>query len=539
MLLDAAEVDDGATIDADLCIVGAGVAGLTVARELSGRGKRIVVLESGATGPEDEPQALAEGAYLAEEVTDLLGTRTVPMDALRLRRLGGTANHWGGYCRPIDPIVFGDRSWVDATGWPIERADLDPYYDRAATALFLPGPDFDVDAWRQALGLPPALVDEPGFTTRLFQKLAGSEVGAAYQRLAAALPDVQVVTHATATELVASEPNADHVEAARGAGFDGRAFTVRATTFVLASGGIDSPRLLLASDAVNPDGLGNDHDQVGRHFCEHLVAAVGFAVLTRPTAEADLYRLNDARPAGAPGGLPAAAVKGIVTPTNDTARAHELLDWEAQIDPGELPLNAPTQTGGLVDVPDVLPLLDAVEGRPGQTVLYLQVNGEQVPKTDSRVVLSDERDALGQRRADLHWTISEQERASIWQASQLLAARWAEAGLGRVQLAPGGFSDEGEQREGGELFVVFSIDPNATDPESFPVGVGFHHMGTLRMATRPEDGVVDADCRVHGVDNLYVAGSAVFPTTGAATPTFTIAALAIRLADHLASGPLA
>lgn len=530
MLTDARDLPDDHAIEADVCIVGAGVAGLTVARELSGRGLRIVVLESGGTEPEEATQALAEGAYLAEEVGDLLGATTVDMELLRLRRLGGTANHWGGYCRPLDPGVMGERPWVDASGWPFGRAELDPYYDRAATALFLPHTEFAWQHWVEQVGVSPAVLDDEVMATRTYLKLAGAEVGAALQRLAAGLADVDVVLHANTTALRTTEPSADHVEQAQAETLAGGQLTVRARTFVLAAGGIESARLLLASDDVNPDGVGNEHDLVGRHFCEHLVAAMGFLVLNQPTAEADLYRLTTLPTAE---GFPAAAVKGVLTPTAEASREHELLDWEAQIDPGELPLNAPTQTSGLVDLPAVQPLVEQVEGRPAQTVHYLQVNGEQEPKAESRVVLSDQRDALGQRRADLHWTISPAERRSMVEGARLLASRWAQAGLGRVQLGPGGFSNEGEQREGGELFVVFSLDPAKTDVESFPVGVGFHHMGTLRMADDPRDGVVDANSKVHSVDNLYVAGSSVFPVSGASTPTFTIAALAVRLADHL------
>lgn len=535
MLLDARNVPDGTTLDADVCIIGGGPAGLTTARELAAPGRRTLVLESGALEPEEQTQALARGRYLAEPVTDLLGTTEVDPHLLRLRRLGGTANHWGGYCRPLEPWVFEDRPWIDATGWPLRRDELDPYYQRAATALFLPDADFDPAHWAQVLGLPAPLLDDEVMATRTFLKLAGAEVGAALQRMATELADVEVLLHANVTEVVVNRPDGRRVERLDVASLEGTSFSVRANAYVLAAGGIESARLLLASDSVLPDGVGNQHDNVGRWFCEHLVAAMGFAVLTAPIADAELYRLQDVPTAP---GFPVAAVKGLVTPTADAAAEHRLLDWEAQIDPGELPLNAPTQTGGLVDVPDVLPLLDEVEGRTGETVHYVQVNGEQVPRRQNRVVLSDERDALGKPLADLHWEVAPQERESMLAGARLFASRWAAHGLGRVQLAPGGFDDRGERREGGELFVVFSLDPTRADPEGFPVGVGFHHMGTLRMAERPQDGVTDADAKVHGIDNLYVAGSSLFPTSGAATPTFTLVALAIRLADHLKANVL-
>jgi choline dehydrogenase-like flavoprotein len=281
---------------------------------------------------------------------------------------------------------------------------------------------------------------------------------------------------------------------------------------------------------VNPAGIGNDRDLVGRHFCEHLILPAGFAALARPPADASLYRIADLPVSPDPDRL--IGVRGIFTLTAEAIRDNQILDWEAQLEIGTVPAGAPAQPSG-VRLADVDPLLEQVEGLPAQTVMYVQLTGEQIPRPENQVVLSDTTDALGQRRADLRWTIAPEERASLVRGLELLSQRLGQAGLGRLQYAPGGMGYNPDAPEGGENTTIYEIRPDEIDLEAFPVGVGFHHLCTLRMAEDPAQGVVDADAKVHSVDNLWAAGSSVFPNAGASTPTMTIVALSLRLADHL------
>jgi choline dehydrogenase-like flavoprotein len=151
--------------------------------------------------------------------------------------------------------------------------------------------------------------------------------------------------------------------------------------------------------------------------------------------------------------------------------------------------------------------------------LYVVARAEQAPNPASRVMLSEERDAFGLPRIALDWQLLDVDKRSLKVTMEALDRELRRLSLGRVE--PSAWLDEPET-------------PWVADPlvSNHPVG-GYHHMGTTRMATSPRRGVVDADCRVHGLGNLYVAGSSVFPTGGWANPTLTILALALRLGDHL------
>ena len=173
-------------------------------------------------------------------------------------------------------------------------------------------------------------------------------------------------------------------------------------------------------------------------------------------------------------------------------------------------------------------------GDPPHTVAYFQSLAEQRLDPRSRVTLGPATDALGMRRVRLDWQYGPDDRAAALDGLQTIAEAIGGAGLGRMQLVPGGVhADAHDNLVPGEFLTLYRAEPEEIDPLGFPIGMGFHHMCTTRMAADPTEGVVDADCRVHGIDNLWVAGSSVFGTGGVATPTFTIVALAARLADHL------
>lgn len=536
MFTDAAEIDQGAVLEADVCIVGAGAAGITLATELSGRGLQTILLESGGRQLEEATQALYEGQYLADEFANAFGLGVIPMDDIRLRYLGGTTGHWAGYCRPIQPVAFDERPWLPGAAWPLTRQQLDPYYARAAEIAWLGPYEPDWQYWNDEYGIGTPMLDDEVVASTVFQINFPMPFGSAYRDALNDADDVQVVLHANATRVAATAPDATHVDGIEVATLDGGTFSVQARAYVVATGGIESARLLLASDDVNPAGVGNENDLVGRNFCEHLVLPAGFATVTPTVDDLSLYGTTELPVSPDPDRT--IGLRGCLIPTAATVRAEEMLDWEVQLELGTLPEGAPAQTEG-ARTTDVVPLLDQVEGVPGRSVMYVQVTGEQIPRPDNQVVLSDELDALGQRRADLRWTVAPEERASMVRALDLVSQQLGSLGLGRLQVAPGGMGYNPEPPEGGDKTTLYQVDPAAIDLESFPVGVGFHHMGTLRMATDPTQGVVDADCRVHTVDNLYVAGSSVFPSSGASTPTLTIVALAVRLAEHLRTQVLA
>ncbi|MGI9418878.1 MAG: GMC family oxidoreductase [Geminicoccaceae bacterium] len=329
--------------------------------------------------------------------------------------------------------------------------------------------------------------------------------------------------HANLVE-VETGPDGAEVTGFKIATLDGKTGRVEARSFVLGLGGIENPRLLLNSVGTNPKGLGNDNDLVGRYFTDHMNGVVGqvAAVENDWTWAYNFLKSGDIRirtkvqptpKAQAERGLLNGAVQLGQKPTaRDTSPGYKALrrirDSVKKGDPfdglGANVVAVATDVGGIWD--------GMVEYFVDDTV-YIEVEAEQAPNPDSRVALSDELDPLGLRRVVFDWRLSEIDRHSIKGLVELVGEEVGRLGVGRAELAPW-------LLEGDDVWPE----------ENFG---GHHHSGTTRMATDSSKGVVDADCRVFGVDNFYIAGSSVFPTIGGSNPTLTIVALSLRLADHL------
>ena len=508
---------EGAVLEADVCILGAGAAGIAIARELRRTPLRVILAESGGLVGDVETQAL----YRAE----VSGFDYVP-EATRMRFFGGSTNCWTGFCTPLDRHEFDARDWVPHSGWPFGREALGPYYERAQPLLELGRFDYD----SADLGLQS--FEAAKLRNTLWRHSPPTRFGERYRAELEAAPRLRVLLHANASELVPSEAGT-RVGEVRVRTLEGRSARLRARRFVLATGGIENPRLLLMSRGADPRGLGNPHDLVGRYFMEHVVTHAGFVVPSAPPAWMDRYKalvLPDGRAgSGAPG------------PSPEAQERHRILNAVATFVPGQVDLDAGYLALGRIrrafadgELPDdfarevcrvLVDIDDVAEGiranlrdehytafRADATSRAVNVHVEQAPDPESRVTLSEERDALGLPRARLAWRLGERERETIRTSNRLLGEELGRLGLGRLR------QDD------------WLRDPAAEWPI---VTVKCHHMGTTRMADDPRRGVVDADGRVHGVGNLYVAGSSVFPTSGYANPTLTLVALALRLADHL------
>ena len=511
MLIDARELDDGSRIDADLAIIGAGPAGISIARAMAAPGTQVCLLESGGLDSAAEIQALYQG-----ESTGI----DYPLAATRLRRFGGSSGHWGGYCRPLDPIDFEARDWVPLSGWPFGREALDPYWEAASRAVEnAPARYEDLDYWAANTGEPLVHWRCGRIQTRLFQFSPPTRFGEHYRGELEQARDIHVLLHANVTRIAAlpSAAAVDHLDIQT---LTGRRHRVHARRYVLAAGGIENARLLLLSDDIAPAGLGNQHDMVGRCFMEHPHLG-GFA----DVVIADLQRLPriyreqvmvDGR-----------AARVSYVPDPDYLRRTRRLNISFTMSPiGDLHDDAATRTDpALSRQLDMLaaarPFLadQAPTSRPDASAgagvrMGIGCSCEQVPNPDSRVTLSGDTDALGLRRTRLDWRLTEQDRRSLVGNIEALGAALAAAGIGRMRPK---LADDGiwEQRVAG----------------------GSHHMGTTRMSDDPKRGVVDRNCRVHGTDNLYIAGSSVFPTGGSANPTLNLLALAYRLVDHLQGQP--
>lgn len=529
MLIDADTLTSGSTRTSEVCVIGAGAAGITLALELAGDGTTVTLLESGRVDPEAETQALYEGQNIGQPATTL--DNPVTLDQTRLRYLGGTTNHWAGFCRPLSPVDFERRDHLAVSGWPIGLDDLLPHYERAAEWCRITDAEFDPDVWAGRSGLPVPYPASGAVTPLVFQLTFPMPFGEVYRSDLTTTPGLDVLLGANAVNLATTDGS-------RITGVDvrtlaGTELRVEADRYVLATGGIENARLLLASTDADPAGVGNTNDLVGRYFTEHLQVYAGFGVVEAPAEQlAGLtggeVTITGGRHAGADHG-----VKYALGLTDEHLRDAATTGLELQLLVGTLPDGAPYQPTGAT-AHDVAALFGEVEGTTARSTVYLQGLAEQRLDADSRVTLGDDVDALGMRRVRLDWQYGPDDREAILDGLRVVAEQFGSDGWGRLQLVPGGVhADAVDNLVPGELISLYSSNPDEIDLAGFPVGMGFHHMCTTRMADDPAEGVVDADCRVHGVDNLWVAGSSVFATGGVATPTYTIVALATRLADHL------
>jgi choline dehydrogenase-like flavoprotein len=510
MLIDAAELPDGSEITADLIIIGGGLAGITIAHEFLGAGRSVCVLEAGGRGSEPETQALYAGSA---SMMDPLG-QARPMDEYlttsRLRAYGGSGNLWGGKCAPLRSIDFERREWVPDSGWPFSREDLDSFYDRTCDLLEMPRFDFDISLPRDP-GRPPLnIADDANLTTvpRLHTPVTGSVGGDAYDRFKDSIlgaANVRVYLHANVVDITA-RPDGTRIDRVQVACLNGKRHTAKGSAYVLATGGIENVRLLLGSNGVHREGLGNGNGLVGRYFAGHVTlrmtrAGAGTAVFfSRGPESLDLYSSRDR-----------ARVWGVLATTGGAQREHELPNFTVTFFPLGREVRGPARAviGAAALIDRGLSMLPAGDAHLRGRYLPVYFMSEQTPNPDSRVSLEAERDPLGQRRVNLAWVHSDGDYDGMERSIRFFGRELGRTGTGRLEWS------------GRPVDFLSRFNTSR------------HHMGTTRMSASPRQGVVDPDCRVHGISNLFIAGSSVFPTGGIANPTLTILALAMRLSDLL------
>jgi choline dehydrogenase-like flavoprotein len=482
-------------LDTDVCIVGAGPAGLVLARELASRGRRVVLLESGGRNPDPVAQALAEGTTTGDAYDGPALTRH--------RQAGGSTRLWntwfgdevGAKYAPLDAVDFEARAWWPLSGWPFDRTHLDPYYARAQALCGLGPAAYDGAAWesttRPALPLAPGLL-----TTRVYQFGPSRRFTETHLDEVRRAGNVLLCLNATAVGLE-RDPGARAITHVQAACVTGRRLRVRARLVVLAAGGIENARLLLLANVEDASGL------VGRCFMEHPRDLSCRLVPADPRL-VDRCGLYDVHQGAGGIGM------GRLTFTDEARRQQELPAMSITLQPlppaPRWPAAASLRTRVLGPRPRRRTEWWRGPGRdrPGPAIELL-VNLEQAPDPDNRVTLGEGRDEFGLPRAAIHWRWRASDQAQLARIHAGVAAELERHRLGRVEVAAGP-----------------APDPNA-----------HHHLGTTRMHRDPRRGVVDEHGRVHGLANLFVAGSSVFPTGGFANPTLTIVALAVRLAERL------
>jgi choline dehydrogenase-like flavoprotein len=546
MIIDSHDFTDGHALEADVCIIGAGAAGIAMALDLIGSGVDVLLLEAGGRQFESDTQALYAGSVTEARL------HSAP-DKYRQRRLGGTTTIWGGRCMPFDGIDFETRGYMPHSGWPITRDDLNPYYARANRIVEAGAFEYTVErAFRT--GARPMIegFESEHFTSNTLERFScPTDFGSRYISKLEASRNVRCVLHANVTSLELDRA-AGHVDRVTVRNLRGVQFTARARHFVLATGGLEVPRLLLASRDVEPKGIGNRHDVVGRYYMCHVAGTIGTIKIARPAGAVwHGYEISDEGIYCRRRFALREATQRALHLGNFVARLHHpritdpahrnavlsLLFLAKPFIPYEYRIRLIGEgsagftnwlrharnvaLGGadaagfawhmLRDRKLAERKFPSIIIRTKTNLFSLDFHAEQQPNPSSRVTLTDRRDALGLPQLNIDWRYTAGDVDTVSRSLALLAGDFRRSGVG-----------------------TFDYDPQSVESEMTRYGAyGGHHIGTARMGSDPRTSVVNADCRVHDVRNLFITGSGVFPTSSQANPTLTIVALALRLSAYL------
>lgn len=556
MILDARTIAHGTILQCDVVVVGSGPAGVPLALELAQRGIDVIVLEAGGEHYSQLEQSRLEGEVVNPSTHH-------PLDRFRVRQFGGGSNLWGGRCAPYQDIDFEPREWVPHSGWPIANRALKPFYERASNYLDLG--EFCYDA-RECLD-PQVASPFPQMAwgnvsdTTIWRYSLPTNMRQKYRRQLQRLTNLRVLLHASCLELRTSSggERVSDVFVATGVG---RRLSISARAFVLACGAIETARLLMVSRDNHAAGLGNAHDLVGRYYQTHLYGTIaklkysgnprqvrygfersrdGVYVQRMLTLRPEAQRRERLRNFCAVLHNP-----DFNNPDHRSAVLSSvfLVKWlisrrlPAELLGGGLDLKHRSAAAGasvvgrhirnvVSDAPNLASfswtwltkrILSArklpgvqVYNRDGEYPLLY--SAEQEPNPDSRISLATGRDDFGYHRAKADWRFTTGDVEGIV-ANHAAIAR-------EIGASP-------------RPLLTHDIDlTTLADRVRASANVGSHHIGTARMSETPRSGVVDAACRVHGVANLYLAGSATFPTSSCMSVTLLIVALALRVSDSI------
>lgn len=532
MFIDTREIQDGATVRTTVCVIGGGIAGITIALELNKHGIDTCLLESGGFDPDDQTRDLYRG--------ENSGLPYSFADGHRSRFLGGSSNCWGGWCHPWEAWEFEKREWIPYSGWPFGLAEVSRYLSRVHEILQLGPLNYDPAYWETAISKKDVRrMPLTGGTVRdiVCQFSPPTRFGKVYRSTLEQSRCVRVHLHANVVELE-TDAIARNVTNVRVRTLTGRSMSVAAHLVILATGGIENARLLLASNKTQTAGLGNSGDLVGRFFMDHPRLYSGTVKLNSPWEHNKLYDaiFHRQNPHVAAHGQPIAAQLGLVP---ELMKQEQLLGcyvWFSSVFYGAgtaaaealqrinralhklEPLNSTLRQDMPILIAHPIDTLNFTFSRlfrPRSRIerVRLQAIVEPDPNPDSRVTLSNDKDQLGMNRVRVSWKLGSAVQRTFDRTFAIVADELKRQGIADIVLDP------------------------ALEGRSWPTSLEstWHHMGTTRMHDSPRYGVVDPNCRVHSVNNLYIAGSSVFPTGGTNYPTTTIVALALRLSDHIAN----
>lgn len=518
-ILDANSLGSVDQIDCDICIVGGGVAGLTIANEFRSTQKNVLIVEGGGMQHADSSQALYDSDNIGYPLRSDNGYVS------RNRYLGGSSNTWAGRCAPLGKIDFEERKWIKHSGWPISFKSVENYFSRTCKALELPGHElFSGSEWGKiCLDYNPNNFSESGLTPQTF--LFGDQPANTRELFFKSETDssnIRILLNSNLTSIETTQ-NGEHVTHIETSTLSDHKVSIKACTYILCCGGWENARSLLMSNKQNANGVGNEHDSVGRYYMEHPKIISGKLIPSNNFFKSPLMYWP--KKVGAKGSmdimfqLPESVQKAEQLPNNSIDLIRTTGDAEQSIKSIHRSDAIGTNRKFAVSLVGTSLTLAKSMARQHkirfntplrQKTVFIRNHMEQEPNRDSRVFLGNKNDALGIPRLKTNLQISENDKHSLVKTQRIM-------------------SEIVEKNKLGTIVSEFDNDDfewkNLTDSS--------HHIGTTRMSDDPRYGVVDKNCKVHGIDNLFVSGSSVFPTAGHVNPTFTIVALALKLADHI------
>jgi choline dehydrogenase-like flavoprotein len=472
MFVEAKAFEAGHVERAQVCVFGSGPAGLTVAHGLAEQGINVLLVEAGGLDFEDDSQEFYRGTVVGDRYFDL--------SEARLRMFGGTSNHWGGYCIPLSPQDFEPHPFLRDVGWPISAADLAPFLGEACNILDI------TNEFGEKYFAPKVIRTS-------FQYSAPVHLGEKYFDYCAESQNLRVCLDSALTGLRLDERAIHEAQVTTS---EGRPWSVVADNYVICLGGIENSRMLLWMNEKSNGGLVPRSEILGRYWMEHPHAHVADVVFHQ--SGPDFFRDG----------------KANFALTKDAQHEARVLNAGLLVE--EQAYDATKEL--IADLMCVAPALGrelmAAFGKDLVCGARLRSHWEQAPVRENRVALGQEKDRFGIPRPVLHWHRSDLDRRVIVETVRIFGDELAREDLGRLRLADW-------------------IRDDLPIPDTRTMA-GWHHMGGTRMSASANDGIVDRDLRLHGIENLYVGGSSVFPAAGYANPTLTIVQLSLRLAQHLA-----
>lgn len=517
-IIDITKNVDVQNIEAQVCIIGSGPAGGIVAAKLAKENVDVLLLEAGGDLPNYSCESISK-TNLFSDVSDMRFGWSW--------QFGGSSNLWAGRSCPLEEVDFEKRSWVPDSGWPFKAEELTPYYRQAADVLGIPGFEYfstldELDAKQSRL--TSLAQDNNGLEAKCFQWAKEPFIVSDYLRtIEKDCPTLRILLNATVSRLQ-EKSDGSSIESVQITKPDGTTVTVKAQQFVVAAGGIETPRLLLNSNEVRPAGIGNDYDTVGRYFSIHPKADMAALILNESVPTSHAFFMD--RPLGV-----GSFRYGLGFSKKEQERL-ELLNHYVQLSPlleyqanqaFEVMKKTKILNNALIDrsklVQGFLPGLGKIvyeamgriaKFQPRSKKFILRGFLDQYPERENRIMLSSDKKEDGTQQVDIQWRFSDKDKESVMRFFSHFDKMVRKYNIGQVEFS--GL----EKLDDWPLVCIHS-----------------HFMGTTRMGEDKKTSVTDKNARVHSSKNLYLAGPSLFPAYGYANPFLTITALSLRLGDHL------